>query len=334
MTASTKNGLKALAAIAALGLATRKVDFRALGVALASMPASTIAWMMVLVVLLQLLGAARWWRLLRRLGERPSFAALNGDLLVGMTYNLFLPTTIGGDVVRIWRARARLERPHAAWSTAIYERIAGFVALTGMGALSLALASIAAPGAIATVPFAVRAAVALAAIGFVLLFLVAAAPLRWLVRRMEVSLPAASATDGARAIVADLEGPLASHACRAEAVAWSTGCQLVSLVFLMLAEHAMGEKAHDLAIVVGVPIVVVVSMAPITLGGHGLREGLFVVVLGMLGVTREHALALAILWLGWSVLLAVAGAIVAVVDRSPRGIGRDVDDRVSASSTR
>jgi uncharacterized membrane protein YbhN (UPF0104 family) len=312
------NLAKGLVAVAALTLATRKVDFHALGHALASMPSSTIAALGAIIVVQQLLAVARWWRLLARLGERVSFNALNGDLLVGATYNLFLPTTIGGDVVRIWRARARLHRPHHAWSSAIYERIAGFVALTGTGAVGLAVASIAAPGSIAAVPVNVRLTVAFVACAFVALFFLASAPLRWLVRRMEARLPSASATDGAREIVGDLEGTLATSGCRVETLAWSTAGQGASLVFLVLAARALGDPMHDVAIVVGVPIVVVLAMAPVTLGGHGLREGLFVGVLGELGVRREIALALAILWLGWSVMVAIAGAVVAVAVPTPR----------------
>ena len=69
---------------------------------------------------------------------------------------------------------------------------------------------------------------------------------------------------------------------------------------------------------VGVPIVHVLSMVPITIGGLGLREGLFVAILGRLGVESDVALGLAAQWLASSLMFAIAGAVVAVVDPSPR----------------
>jgi hypothetical protein len=72
-----------------------------------------------------------------------------------------------------------------------------------------------------------------------------------------------------------------------------------------------------MALLIGVPVVHVLSMVPITLGGLGLREGLFVGVLGLLNVPSDVALGLAAQWLASSLAFAVAGAIVAVVDPNP-----------------
>jgi hypothetical protein len=125
-----------------------------------------------------------------------------------------------------------------------------------------------------------------------------------------------------RGIVGDLEGPLATRGARLEALAWSILYQAVGVVFVLVGARGLGAPGHTLAIIVGVPLVHVLSMLPISIGGLGLREGLFVAILGRLGVDGDVALGLAAQWLASSVGFAIAGGVVALAARrttSPSG---------------
>jgi hypothetical protein len=82
--------------------------------------------------------------------------------------------------------------------------------------------------------------------------------------------------------------------------------------FVIAGAHAMGETSHDAALLVGMPLVYVLSMVPLTLGGHGLREGLYVGILGALGVASDVALGLAGIWLLACFGFSVIGAFVSV----------------------
>jgi len=251
------------------------------------------------------IGVVRWWRLLHRLGERVPFGALYGDVLVGLTYNMFLPTTVGGDVVRAVRCRRRVSRGHRAWSSSIYERIAGLLAMAASGAIGAAIGL----GSMSRIPEGVRwIAVGITAL-LLIGFFAASAPFRAVVRLFEKRLPALEDFKG---IVADLEGPLATAGARVEALFWSILYQAFGILFVVVGARGLGDTTHALAIVIGVPIVHVLSMVPITIGGLGLREGLFVAVLGALGVEKDVALGLAAQWLASSVAFAIAGGIVAL----------------------
>jgi len=57
---------------------------------------------------------------------------------------------------------------------------------------------------------------------------------------------------------------------------------------------------------------------PISLAGLGIRESMFVLVLGQLGMPHARALSLAMIWLLSSLLLAVAGAGILLIE-SKRG---------------
>lgn len=311
MNQKTRTALKAALTVAILALVLWKVPLRDLSARLSRLHASDIALLCALTVAHVSFAVVRWHRLLVRLDERPSFAALYGDALVGLTYNMFLPTTVGGDVVRALRARKRVSKPHRAWSTSLFERIAGLLAMGASGALAASIGL----GGDARIPPKVRYIAIAIAVAMLAIFFFAAAPFRVLVRILERRLPGAA--DDVRGIVEDLEGPLAKSGARIEALGWSVLVQVLGFAFVIAGARGLDAPGHTMALLIGVPVVHVLSMVPITLGGLGLREGLFVGILGMLNVPSDVALGLAAQWLASSLAFAIAGAMVAVVDPNP-----------------
>lgn len=321
--ARSKTALKAAATLGILAIVLYKVPFAELAARLGKLRVLDVLALVALTVAQVSFGVVRWYRLLRRLGERPRFLALYGDVLVGLTYNMFLPTTVGGDVIRALRARKRVSAAHRAWSTSLFERIAGLLAMAASGAIAASLGLWGGLGAglgtEARVPPALQWIAGGATLVLLLVFFFASAPFRVLVRMLERRLPGAA--DDVRGIVDDLEGPLATPAARAEALAWSILVQALGIAFVVVGARGLDAPGHDAAILIGVPLVHVLSMVPITIGGLGLREGLFVGILGMLRVPGDVALGLAAQWLASSVAFAIAGAGVAVADPAPSAPG-------------
>ena len=278
-----------------------KVPLADVGAALGRVPPLGVLLCVLVLAVQTVVGAMRWRRMLIRTGERPALLALIEDSLVGAAYNLVLPSSVGGDVVRAHRAGRRLSVRHHAWSTALFERMIGLPTL----------AAVAAPG-ILVVPGGeslLWPTVVIAAISAVLL-VVADAPLRFASRLLLARSPAlAEMADG---VAGDLSGPLATAGARAEAVAWSLLYQVLSVSILAAAVLPTGDLGLVRAIYAGVPLVVIGTMVPVSAGGFGVRESLFVVVLARLGVDRGTALALSLIWLGTSVLLAVPGVALAI----------------------
>jgi len=68
------------------------------------------------------------------------------------------------------------------------------------------------------------------------------------------------------------------------------------------------------AILGAVPLALVITMVPVSIAGLGVRESMFVVLLGEFGVDAGRALSLALVWLASALLLALAGAIVMAVE--------------------
>ncbi|MFQ6059554.1 MAG: lysylphosphatidylglycerol synthase transmembrane domain-containing protein, partial [Anaerolineae bacterium] len=75
-----------------------------------------------LVIVGLVLGAYRWQRLLRALGIPVPLRTLVSSYFVGLFFNNFLPTSMGGDVVRIYDVAKYSRRPSASAASVIAER--------------------------------------------------------------------------------------------------------------------------------------------------------------------------------------------------------------------
>lgn len=250
------------------------------------------------------LAALRWKRALQRLGSHVPWLRLMADTLVASTYNMLLPTSIGGDVVRAMRCARRTDRPSHAWSSAVFERLVGLVALVLLAVPGVVMA----PGARGQISIAL----ALVAVVSGLLVFTAHAPLRWAARVLARRAPVVARIGGD--LADDLSGPLASLGARVEMLAWSTAYQAVGLGLLGVVVVDWGRPALWWAVLGAVPLALVLAMLPVSIAGLGVRESLFVLLLGRFGVAPPQALALAVVWLASALLLALAGGAVMMVE--------------------
>lgn len=268
------------------------------------------AWWLALAglsVLVLVLHAVRWWQVLRALGERSSLASLFADVMVGMTYNLVLPTTIGGDVVRAFRCARRLElepkggagQPHHAWSSSVYERLAGLAA-TVLAALVAVLAA----GEVLAGAMWVVLGLTVLVVG---VFWRAELPVRWVAR---VGAKLGGAPERWLAdIRSDFEGPLTRPRVRAWALAWSLVGVFAVVLFGWVCAWALGHGDALLALAVALPTAQLTSAIPVSINGLGLREGTIVLVLGAYGVDEAFAVAVALLLLAGVLFCGVLGLL-------------------------
>ncbi|MCC6216147.1 MAG: flippase-like domain-containing protein [Polyangiaceae bacterium] len=251
--------------------------------------------------------AARWQRVLARLGERVALRDLVADVLVGTTYNLLLPTSIGGDVARSLRCARRVGVPEHAWASVAFERLIGLLALVAVSGAGLATIARGRAGWLGGVAAVVVVVVVGALLGLPVALRGAAHVRRFGWER------AASAFER---VGAALAGPLASPAARLEALAWSVGYHVTALALLVPLGWAWGEPRLLEAVFLGVPLALVATVLPISVGGLGVRESLMVVVLAPFGLSAPRALALGAAWLASMIVVALAGAGVLLLERS------------------
>lgn len=249
----------------------------------------------------------RWRAALRSLGEEPRFLPLLGDFLVGAAYNSVLPSTVGGDLARAYRCATRVNHPPAAVASIALERVIGFLCLSVVPLLGLLLGRRDAPAILLTVSLA-------ATVGFGVLLALLHVPLAVLGRIIAPVAPKIAVFVSETA--ADLRAVRAKG--RLVVAGWSMVYQALSMAFFFIVASSWQEPATPRAILIGVPIAMILSSLPVTIGGIGLRESLFVAVLGKLGLPGGQALLMASVWgIEW-LALALLGAVLVAVTRLSR----------------
>jgi uncharacterized membrane protein YbhN (UPF0104 family) len=72
--------------------------------------------------------------------------------------------------------------------------------------------------------------------------------------------------------------------------------QFLNFFIVVTLAAGMGEKIPLLVLFVFLPIIITITMIPISISGLGVREGSFVILLGLLGVKPEIATSLSLAW--------------------------------------
>ncbi len=201
---------------------------------------------------------------------------------IGQFYNSFLPGGVAGDAVRfghLWRIQPN--RKAAAAASLIADRLLGLGALLLLAILALGLhLSLVAGG----VELQGLFTASLAALGLLLAIGWSASRTRWwepLSRRLLGPDRAAALHDAALALG---QRP----GCLARAAALSVAVWLADFISLWLLARSVGLTADPLAMTVAAAAAYVAAALPISIGGHGVREGALVAVLSLLGLGADQ----------------------------------------------
>ena len=73
---------------------------------------------------------------------------------------------------------------------------------------------------------------------------------------------------------------------------------------------ALGLDINFLHVLALIPVINIVSMAPVSIGGFGVREGVFVVMFSVIGLSRPEALSVALLSRAVSLIVLVLGGLL------------------------
>ncbi|MGE0679761.1 MAG: lysylphosphatidylglycerol synthase transmembrane domain-containing protein [Candidatus Binatia bacterium] len=243
-----------------------------------------LAWVIVAFLgylLGQIISAYKWQVLARPLGFIQPLRVFVSYYFSGMYLNLFAPSTVAGDFGRSALLAGDRKRLGPALHSVVADRVSGLITLLWVCAVGSLLADL------KPLPVSVRygvIAITLGATGgwFLLPTLLGHAfPLSFKLRGF-------------------IERLIAPYQ-NAPVVLWSA-CG-ISLVFhflqigmQILLARALHIDTSVWALLVCIPLVSVLSGLPISFGGVGVREGGYVMLLTPLGVEREQALALGMLW--------------------------------------
>ena len=247
------------------------------------------------------LRAYRWQVLLDAVGARLPFWRTNHLYFVGAFFNAFLPTGFGGDVVRVLEIGEGASSPQAA-GTVLVDRLTGFIAL-----FMLALAAL--PFAFHLLPPATAFLIALLAggvlLGSALLFE------GKILRQITACFPRALSLAG-DAWLAQTYNVITACGQRAilSALLISVIFNLTQIWSTLLAAQALRLAVPAWAFFLFLPIAIIALLLPISISGFGVREGLFVLLFGQVGLTGPQAIALSLTSYSFELAPGILGGVM------------------------
>ena len=225
---------------------------------------------------------------------------------VGYFFNNFLPTSVGGDIVKALCAARVTKSGVKSASSVLMDRIFGLFTFILIPSITLMfhLKNIGNP----LVPAMVYTLLFVSIFCFFMIFS------RGVARKFRFIEAFLSRFKAGRKIREVYEG-LHAFKHHKGAIFWamvlSVIGQSISIVVLYLMAKALGSQVSPVYFFLLVPVVHLVSMLP-SLNGLGIREGAYTYFLAPY-MGREYAFALGIIWLGLLILLSIIGGVIYLI---------------------
>ncbi|MCB1030572.1 MAG: flippase-like domain-containing protein [Acidimicrobiales bacterium] len=272
---------------------------------------TTFAWLggaLALTFIGVVVSALRWSAVLAALGIRYPFGRLLSLYFAGQFMGNILPSTIGGDALRVSRLSKDTGAPPTVFASVVLERLTGWlvlpvITLTGLivnpGLRELGRAS------------AVAFATASATLGLLIVVLVLTTRTGGSLEVLENQL---EHNEGWRrftgAVRLGLTRLTRSPGATAKILATGFGYQLILIASALMTARALGMPAGvgPTALLAFVPAVLIAQVLPISISGLGIREGLFALFLHPLGVPQSQAIALGLALYLLNLVVSLFGA--------------------------
>ena len=298
--------IKLLVSLGLLWLVAHEIDLTGLQSRLNRL-APGLATLALAVLLFQLWVAALRWHLIAwNVGVGLSLRVLWRHLLVAQCFSQALPSSVGGDVIRIWLVQRSGVSLRPAFVSVVLDRVLGLLSLVLVVVVAMLLPfAVELEGASRVAAWIIAAG---AVVGVVAVLIVARLPAAWFaaLRMLRV------VHETARAMYAICTRP---RVCLAVTTS-SVMVHLLSIAGIWLLARALGIDVDAPTLALTVPVTLLAASVPVSIGGWGVREGVLVHLLSAQGVAADSALALS---LSFGMTLAVAslpGGLLWIMTRS------------------
>jgi len=250
--------------------------------------------------------AHRWAALLEAQDTRVPVLVLTKLYFVGAFFNNFLPSGIGGDVVKMYELSSRSQDAPTAVSTVLVDRALGLLVLFAIALMTL-------PWGWQTVSRAVVLLIIALCIGSVLTI--------WLFLNRDL-------VDGLAARISPLQRLLDKPSMRAFYDSfhryrgkWLWRAALLSLLFNITLIAVVALIGRSLRVDIPpryyflfVPIISVLLALPISLSGLGIREGGYVYLFAQVGVAAPVALSMSLGFYAVTLITGLIGGVIYAIE--------------------
>ncbi len=265
-----------------------------------------------------LLGFLRWRMLLLGAGIQISLKKLISSFSGGIFFSIFLPSTIGGDVVRTADLAEHTRKAKEVIATVFLDRLSGYIGLVFVVLPAILLGR-----------DLVRDKVVFSSVTVIVLLLVFILLVlfnSFIYSRITRFLTTPGA-EKIKEMIKDMHREIHVFRHRRKIIIYnlllSFLIQIIMPVSIYCIGLSLGVKINFIYFLIFLPIIGAITLLPIAIGGLGLRESLFVVYFAKAGVVKQLALAMSLLSFSFIVIYGAIGGLVYVLTVHHRRVQRN-----------
>ncbi len=279
--------------------------------------ASTLKDISILLILLSFsthiygiwITAYRWQTLLKTQNIRLSVLSLSSSTLIGQFFNNFLPTSIGGDVYRAYDVTKKTGFPmSSSVSVLVVERFSGIIASAVFATAALFLGFTTIGGKSIVIPILIFLAISI--IIFFLILNPNILGIRKLAKKIKFL---EKILEKLRNVYNTFLTFRKYKWILIKVLFYSLTLQFAVIVNYWLASRALGINLDLTAFIFIVPVVSIIAMLPISLGGIGIREGSLVFMMVSLGAQNAKAAMCSLLLFAMLLIMGIIGGLIYAV---------------------
>jgi len=250
--------------------------------------------------------ANRWRMILADFDISAGFFNAVRFLMIGYFFNLFLPTSFGGDFVRAFYAGKLYGRSMTTTlMTTMLDRAGGLVALLMIGLAAVSLNPVRVEGVSLGVIFILISCV----FAFGLTAVFNSSVHAWFVRILE-RFQLQGIEEKLDLVFQGMTRLRRNRTALAAVVLYSLGIQFLVILSMWVAARALNIDAPFAIFLVFIPIINLSTILPLTINGIGVRESAYALLFSQLGVPLEKAFALSLLNFLIVAMISVPGGLV------------------------
>jgi glycosyltransferase 2 family protein len=282
--------------------------------------ASPLLLLLLLLVIYgeRIYSALRWYQVLRWNSAGVPLHIVVRISFISSFAGLFLPGALGTEAFRVMGLARYSSNLAMAFSSVLVDRLLAVLTLVPFVFVGLALAP---PGMHPNIRITAWIALGLALLAAFLML--HRAPRRLLQLCMPTALEARVQPRLER-LYAALDGYLRRPRMLIYAVLLAVGFQLLRILVVWISARAVGIDIPVAYFFIFAPVIVLLSMAPISLGGIGVREATYVYLFGLVGVAAEQAFAASVLVHILGLVSCLPGAWLYARAPRPRPVAQEV----------
>jgi uncharacterized protein (TIRG00374 family) len=271
-----------------------------------------------LLILAQFVSALRWKYYTDRLLAPHSVGQLTGFNFIGMYFNLMLPTSVGGDVVRAWYLDRQSGRWLPAFASVLLDRLNGLLVLVALACLAVTLSPLELPSWITWSVWSIAGCGMFGLAGLLLLTRRASRREPDVPQREGMEPDNESRPAGKLAQLRMMLDIFCLPRILVGTLVLSLFVQAANVLVVWLIGQALHAPIPTAYYWVLVPMVSLLTLLPISVNGMGVREEATVLFLAPLGIAEGTALTLSVLWFAAHASVSLCGGAVYLFGHFPK----------------